>query len=117
MGYVNYKGPDLDRYIIGRERQWVTYKEGAELYNMPFWTFVHLAKEAKATMPLRKTAMVDIGMFDAYLESVAKREDKISRLKSLTKKDAEVDESIEDTLKDIIGYTLLMINFKRNEGK
>lgn len=32
-------------------------------------------------------------------------EDKISRLKSLTKKDAEVDESIEDTLKDIIGYT------------
>lgn len=44
-------------------------------------------------------------------------EDKISRLKSLTKKDAEVDESIEDTLKDIIGYTLLMINFKRNEGK
>ncbi len=44
-------------------------------------------------------------------------EDKISRLKSLTKKDAEVAESIEDTLKDIIGYTLLMINFKRNEGK
>ena len=44
-------------------------------------------------------------------------EDKISRLKSLTKKDAEVDESIEDTLKDIIGYTLLMINFKRNEGR
>lgn len=41
-------------------------------------------------------------------------EDKISRLKSLNKKNAEVDESIEDTLKDIIGYTLLMINYKRN---
>lgn len=41
-------------------------------------------------------------------------EDKISRLKSLSKKAAEVDESIEDTLKDIIGYTLLMINHKRN---
>ena len=80
MGYVNYKGPDLDRYIIGRERQWVTYKEGAELYNMPFWTFVHLAKEAKATMALRKTAIVDVGMFDVYLESVARMEDKISRL-------------------------------------
>ena len=31
-------------------------------------------------MPLRKTAIVDIGMFDVYLESVARMEDKISRL-------------------------------------
>ena len=44
-------------------------------------------------------------------------EDKISRLKSLVNRDAEVDESIEDTLKDIIGYTLLMINYKRNERR
>lgn len=44
-------------------------------------------------------------------------EDKISRLKSLVNRDAEVDESIEDTLKDIIGYTLLMINYKRSERK
>ena len=43
-------------------------------------------------------------------------EDKLSRLKSLSKKEAAViDESIEDTLKDIIGYTLLMINNKRNK--
>lgn len=42
-------------------------------------------------------------------------EDKLSRLRSLTKNKALVtDESIEDTLKDIIGYTLLMINNKRN---
>ena len=43
-------------------------------------------------------------------------EDKLSRLKSLSKKEAAViDESIEDSLKDIIGYTLLMINNKRNK--
>ena len=43
-------------------------------------------------------------------------EDKLSRLKNLSKKDAAVaDESVEDTLKDIIGYTLLMINNKRNK--
>ena len=42
-------------------------------------------------------------------------EDKLSRLKSLSKKEAAIDESIEDTLKDIIGYTLLMINNKRNK--
>ena len=42
-------------------------------------------------------------------------EDKLSRLKSLSKKEAKVaDESIEDTLKDIVGYTLLMLNNKRN---
>ena len=40
-------------------------------------------------------------------------EDKLSRLKSLNKKDAQVvEESIEDTLKDIVGYTLLMLNEK-----
>lgn len=45
-------------------------------------------------------------------------EDKLSRLKSLSKKEASVaDESVEDTLKDIIGYTLLMINNKRNKQK
>ena len=42
-------------------------------------------------------------------------EDKLSRLRCLTKKKVCItDESIEDTLKDIIGYTLLMINNKRN---
>lgn len=42
-------------------------------------------------------------------------DDKLSRLRRLTKNKALVtDESIEDTLKDIIGYTLLMINNKRN---
>lgn len=45
-------------------------------------------------------------------------EDKLSRLKNLSKKEASVvNESVEDTLKDIIGYTLLMINNKRNKQK
>lgn len=44
-------------------------------------------------------------------------EDKVSRLKSLNKSDTQLvaDESIEDTLKDIIGYTLLMINYLRSK--
>ena len=38
-------------------------------------------------------------------------DDKLNRLKSLLldNKDAEVNESVEDTLKDIVGYTLLML--------
>lgn len=42
-------------------------------------------------------------------------EDKISRLKSLNKSNTQLvaDESQKDTLKDIIGYTLLMLNYLR----
>ncbi|MFW2490985.1 nucleotide modification associated domain-containing protein [Clostridium chromiireducens] len=44
-------------------------------------------------------------------------EDKISRLKSLNKSNTQLvnDESKEDTLKDIIGYTLLMINYLKKQ--
>ncbi|WP_462427224.1 nucleotide modification associated domain-containing protein [Fusobacterium varium] len=44
-------------------------------------------------------------------------EDKLSRLKSLVNKDGQVNESQEDTLRDIIGYTLLMIDCKRNKNE
>ena len=42
-------------------------------------------------------------------------DDKLNRLKSLllNNKDAEINESVEDTLKDIVGYTLLMLKEKR----
>jgi hypothetical protein len=42
-------------------------------------------------------------------------EDKLSRLKSLNKSQEKplVNESIEDTLKDIVGYSLLMLNYLR----
>lgn len=42
-------------------------------------------------------------------------DDKLSRAKKLINSAAEpeVNESIEDTLRDIIGYTLLMINYNQ----
>ena len=43
-------------------------------------------------------------------------EDKLNRLINLSKKEAKVnDENVEDTLKDIIGYTLLMIKYKNKK--
>ena len=43
-------------------------------------------------------------------------EDKLNRLINLSKKQAKVsDENVEDTLKDIIGYTLLMIKYKNKK--
>ena len=43
-------------------------------------------------------------------------EDKLNRLINLSKKEAKVnDEKVDDTLKDIIGYTLLMIKYKNKK--
>ena len=43
-------------------------------------------------------------------------EDKLNRLINLSKKEAKVnDEKVEDILKDIIGYTLLMLNYKNKK--
>ena len=43
-------------------------------------------------------------------------EDKLNRLINLSKKEAKVnDEKVEDTLKDIIGYTLLIIKYKNKK--
>lgn len=40
-------------------------------------------------------------------------EDKLSRLKNLSKSNSKplINESVEDTLKDIAGYTMLMLNY------
>ncbi len=64
--------PDLDRYIgrpRGRpRRKYITYEEGAKLYRMPYWSFVRLARRGGANYTLRKTAVVDVDILDAYLK-------------------------------------------------
>ena len=48
---------DLDKYLVGKEHRYCTYQDGARLYSMAYWSFVTLAKEAKANIKLRKTAL------------------------------------------------------------
>ena len=43
-------------------------RKAQECTGLPYWTFVNLAKDAKATWPLRKTAMVDIDLLDQYID-------------------------------------------------
>lgn len=59
--------PDLDKYLKGKGRHLVNYSEGAMMYRIPYYTFVQLAKKAKANYPLKKTVIVDIGLVEAYL--------------------------------------------------
>ena len=59
---------NLDKYLEGGRKRYLTYEDAARRYSMPYWTFVNLAKEAGATWALRKTAMVDIDKLDNYLD-------------------------------------------------
>ena len=59
---------DLEKYLVGRNHKYLTYQQAARLYGLPYWAFVTVAKQAKATWALRKTAIVDIVVFERYLE-------------------------------------------------
>ena len=60
--------PNLDKYVEERNHKYMRYEQAARLYGMPYWGFVSVAKEAKATWCLRKTAIVDIVAFEKYIE-------------------------------------------------
>jgi len=60
--------PCLDKYFENGPRKLVLYSTGAELYQIPFYSFVRIAKEAKANYNLRKTAVADMGIIEEYLE-------------------------------------------------
>lgn len=63
------RSPDLDKYITeDKKKEYVTYAKAYRQYDLPYWTFVKLAKEAKATVHLRKTAVVDLRALDKYIE-------------------------------------------------
>lgn len=65
---MHYAPVDLDAYLDGNKKRYVTYADAARYYEMPYWTLVNMAKEAGATWALRKTAMVDLDIFEKYLE-------------------------------------------------
>ena len=68
-------GPDLDKYLEGRKKSYVTYIEGYQLYSMPYYSFVNLAREAGATLKRGKKACVDLEILDEYLATLRDKED------------------------------------------
>lgn len=85
------RAPDLDRYISPeKKRNYVLYAKAARLYGLPYWTFVRLAKEAGATVALRKTAIVDLLALEAYMETNKREDVEISKgVIMASKKDIE----------------------------
>ncbi len=43
----------------GCRHNYVLYSKGADYYDLPYWTFVHLAKDAGSTVELRRMAVAD----------------------------------------------------------
>lgn len=77
--------PDLEKYLDGKGRRFVDYAQGAKLYNLPYWSFVRVAKEADANYPIRKTAIVDLDILENFLKDhpeVVKRLEETRRRKN-----------------------------------
>ena len=62
------QAPDLEKYLDGKGRRFVNYAQGAKLYDVSYWSFVRVAKEAQSNYPIRKTAIVDLNILEKFLE-------------------------------------------------
>ena len=60
--------PNLDKHLRERGRKLVSYKEGAEIYGIPYYSFVRLGKEGGANYTLRKSVVIDIDIIEQFLD-------------------------------------------------
>lgn len=51
------------------KKRFVRYKEGARLYSMSLPKFIQVAKDAGATYKLNKLVLVNLDVFEKYLET------------------------------------------------
>ena len=58
-----------------KERRFVRYKEGAEMYSMGLTKFQELAKNAKACYKINQLVLVNLDVLDEYLETFRITED------------------------------------------
>jgi len=52
-----------------KNKRFVRFKEGADMYSLGITKFQELAREAKATYKVDKVVLVDCAIFERYLES------------------------------------------------
>ena len=60
------RGPDLDRFIDEKKRNFVSYAHGARMYSMHY---LKLAKEAGANIRIKKNVVIDLELIEMYLEN------------------------------------------------
>ena len=73
--YINIERKGIKEYAksnkkSGKEKKrLVRYKEGAEMYSMGMNKFQTLAKDAGAILKIDRMVLVDLDIFDQYLET------------------------------------------------
>lgn len=60
---------ELEPMVKSGKKRFVRYQEGAELYSMGLHTFEQLAKEAGAIYKIRRVVLVNLDIFDEYLDT------------------------------------------------
>lgn len=65
---VAYKGPNLDKFIEGKKKTYVSYSQGARMYSMNYYAFIKLAKQAGANQRIKKNVVVNLDLVEEYLE-------------------------------------------------
>lgn len=61
--------PELERKVRENRKKFVRYEEGAMLYSMGLHTFQQLAKEAGAIYRIKRIVLVNLDVFEEYLEA------------------------------------------------
>jgi len=60
---------ELEKRGKSRGKKYVRYDEGAKLYSMGLHTFQQLAKEAGAVYKIKRIVLVNLDIFEEYLEA------------------------------------------------
>ena len=68
-GICTNRSQRVGTYGKGWQEKFVRYQEGAELYSMGLHTFEELAKEAGAIYKIRRVVLVNLEIFEEYLDT------------------------------------------------
>ena len=69
MAYTRNEIKELEPMVKSGKKRFVRYQEGAELYSMGLHTFEQIAKEAGAIYKIRRLVLVNLDIFDEYLDT------------------------------------------------
>lgn len=69
MAYTRNEIKELEPMVKSGEKRFFHYQEGAELYSMGLHTFEQIAKEAGAIYKIRRLVLVNLDIFDEYLDT------------------------------------------------
>ena len=108
------RGPDHIADHVKRRgcrHHYVLYSKGADYYDLPYWTFVHLAKDAGSTVDLHRMAVADTLQIDRYLDEncliepdESDRKESVREMKRREKDIEKIRQQVKDGSKRWVRY-------------